>query len=269
VLYAPTIRFLHSFHSDKNQIFIPRIVVFRSGHSRFGREPVGAGLYWVLPFIDNHRIVDLRTATIDLPMQKLLTKDSLAITVDAVVYIHVLDAARSVMNVRDARKSTMMLAQTTLRNVLGTKDLLEILAHRDEIGREIRIIVDEATDPWGICVERVELTDLLLPQNLERAMAAEAEAKREAQAKIIAAKGEMESAKALRDASITMAESPGALQLRFFQTLHSISAEKNSTIVLPFPMELTSPGNPIGVQGVNPAIAPIAGALAKHIPTSF
>lgn len=234
-----------------------KIIVFRVGHSRFGDKPAGAGLYFILPIIDTVMLVDLRTQTVNLPMQKLLTRDSLAITVDAVLYMHVVNAAKSVVNVRDARLSTLMLAQTTLRNVLGTKDLLEILAHREEIADKVRVLVDDATDPWGISVERVELTDLTLPASLERAMAAEAEAKRDAQAKIISAEGEKAAAEALRDASNVMMESSGALQLRFFQTLTTIASEQNSTIVLPFPMELTG-----GAAG-QAALAAIPQALSR------
>lgn len=215
-----------------------RIIIFRCGHSRFGSSPAGAGTYFILPWVDQTIVKDLRTKTLNLPKQKLLTRDSLSINVDAVVYVHINNAAKCVINVQDADLSTKMLAQTTLRNVLGTKDLLEILANREEIGRHIQQIIDVATDPWGITVERVELTDLILPPSLERAMAAEAEAKREAQAKVIGAEGEKASALALAAASRVMAQAPGAMQLRFFQTLHSISAEKNSTIVLPFPVDL-------------------------------
>merc|ERR1711953_659547 len=144
----------------------------------------------------------------------------------------------AVCNVSDYSKSTKLLASTTLRNILGTKTLAELLSERDTIAHTMQALLDEATDPWGIKVERVEVKDVRLPQNLQRAMAAEAEATRDAQAKIIAAKGEMDASKALKEAADVIAQSPGALQLRYLQTLTSISAEKNSTIVFPLPIEM-------------------------------
>merc|ERR1712142_1406948 len=133
---------------------------------------------------------------------------------------------------------TRLLSATTLRNILGTKTLTELLADRENIAKDLKSMIDTATDPWGIDIERVEVKDVRLPQNLQRAMAAEAEATREAQAKIIAAKGEMDASKALKEAADVIAQSPGALQLRYLQTLTAISAEKNSTIVFPLPMEI-------------------------------
>jgi len=215
-----------------------RAVIFRLGklHNREGA--VGPGLFFVLPCTDTYIKVDMRTVSFDIPPQEILTKDSVTIAVDAVVYYKISNANASVQNVEDASASTRMLAQTTLRNILGTRTLSGILSEREEIAEEMLKILDEATDPWGITVERVEVKDVRLPVSLQRAMAAEAEAAREAKAKIIAAEGEMNASKNLKEAADTIASSPAALQLRYLQTLTAISAEKNSTIVFPIPMDL-------------------------------
>jgi len=167
----------------------------------------------------------------------VLTKDSVTVSVDAVVYYRVSNATISVANVENAHHSTRLLAQTTLRNMLGTKNLHEILGDRDGISATMQNSLDSATDSWGIKVERVEVKDVRLPVQLQRAMAAEAEAAREARAKVIAAEGEHKASRALKDAADVMRESPAALQLRYLQTLNSISAEKNSTIIFPLPID--------------------------------
>merc|ERR1711994_61693 len=167
-----------------------------------------------------------------------LTKDSVTVSVDAVVYYKIQNPMYSVCNVTNAASSTRLLASTTLRTTLGMKTLQEILTNREHTAEVILEQLDTATDPWGIKVERVEVKDVRLPQQLQRAMAAEAEATREAQAKIIAAKGEFDASKALKEAADVINESPGALQLRYLQTLTAISAEKNSTIIFPLPMDM-------------------------------
>eukprot|EP00058_Branchiostoma_floridae_P005362 XP_002590850.1 hypothetical protein BRAFLDRAFT_125712 [Branchiostoma floridae] len=172
------------------------------------------------------------------PRDLILTKDSVTVSVDAVVYFRVSNATISVANVENANQSTRLLAQTTLRNILGTKNLTEILSDRENISHTMQSQLDEATDPWGIKVERVEIKDVRLPVQLQRAMAAEAEAAREARAKVIAAEGEMNASRALKEAADVIAMSPSALQLRYLQTLTSISAEKNSTIIFPLPIDL-------------------------------
>jgi len=170
----------------------------------------------------------------------MLTKDSVTVSVDAVVYYRVSNATVSVANVENAHHSTRLLAQTTLRNILGTKNLHEILSERDCIASNMQEVLDDATEPWGIKVERVEIKDARLPEQLQRAMAAEAEASREARAKVIAADGEMRASKALREASNVIEQSPAALQLRYLQTLNSISSEKNSTIIFPLPIDMVT-----------------------------
>jgi erythrocyte band 7 integral membrane protein len=214
-----------------------RAIIFRLGRIKKGGA-VGPGLFFIIPCIDNIRVVDLRVMSFDVPKQEILTKDSVTVAVDAVVYYHVQDPLATVCNVEDAGYSTRLLASTTLRNVLGTKSLADVLSDRDHTGATMLAQLDAATDPWGIKVDRVEVKDVRLPQQLQRAMAAEAEASREARAKVIQAEGEQKSARALKEASDIISESPAALQLRYLQTLTQISAEKNSTIIFPLPMEL-------------------------------
>merc|ERR1719192_891094 len=188
--------------------------------------------------MDSIQVVDLRTVTFDVPPQEILTKDSVTVAVDAVVYYKIQNPMSAVCNVTNASQSTRLLASTTLRNTLGTKTLQEILADREDIAHSILSSLDAATDPWGIRVERVEVKDVRLPQQLQRAMAAEAEATRQARAKVIEAEGEQKASKALKDASDIISSSPAALQLRYLQTLSSIAAERNSTIVFPLPIEV-------------------------------
>ncbi|XP_061916870.1 stomatin (EPB72)-like 3a [Entelurus aequoreus] len=214
-----------------------RAVIFRLGRIA-DRKPKGPGLFFVLPCTDNFVKVDLRTVSFDIPPQEILTKDSVTVSVDGVVYFRIECPISSVANVSNAHSSTRLLAQTTLRNVLGTKNLAELLSDREGISLGMQESLDEATNAWGIKVERVEIKDVKLPQQLQRAMAAEAEASREARAKLISAEGEMKASRALKEASLIIAESPSALQLRYLQTLNSIAAEKNSTIIFPLPIDM-------------------------------
>ncbi|CAB1449441.1 unnamed protein product [Pleuronectes platessa] len=216
-----------------------RAVIFRLGRIT-DRKAKGPGIFFVLPCTDSFVKVDLRTISFDIPPQEILTKDSVTVSVDGVVYFRVKDPIASVANVSNADFSTRLLAQTTLRNVLGTKNLSEVLSDREIIAHTMQSSLDEATDPWGIKVERVEIKDVKLPVQLQRAMAAEAEATREARAKVISAEGEMNASRALKEASLVIAESPSALQLRYLQTLSTIAAEKNSTIIFPLPMDMIS-----------------------------
>ncbi|ESO11761.1 hypothetical protein HELRODRAFT_71395, partial [Helobdella robusta] len=214
-----------------------RAVIFRLGRLLHGGAK-GPGIFFVLPCIESYTKVDLRTVSFDVPPQEVLTKDSVTVSVDAVVYYRVSNATVSVANVENAHHSTRLLAQTTLRNVLGTKNLSEILSEREAISSSMQETLDDATEHWGIMVERVEIKDVRLPIQLQRAMAAEAEATREAKAKVIAAEGENQAAHSLKEASDVINKSSTALQLRYLQTLNTISAEKNSTIIFPLPIEL-------------------------------
>ncbi|XP_076844947.1 stomatin isoform X1 [Brachyhypopomus gauderio] len=214
-----------------------RAIIFRLGRILRGGAK-GPGLFFILPCTDSFINVDMRTITFDIPPQEVLTKDSVTVSVDGVVYYRVQNATLAVANITNADAATRLLAQTTLRNVLGTKNLAEILSDREEIAHSMQSTLDEATDDWGIKVERVEIKDVKLPLQLQRAMAAEAEAAREARAKVIAAEGEMNASRALKEASLVIAESPSALQLRYLQTLNTIAAEKNSTIIFPLPIDM-------------------------------
>ncbi|KRX93930.1 Stomatin-2, partial [Trichinella pseudospiralis] len=213
-----------------------RAVIFRLGRLIIGGAR-GPGIFFVLPCIETYTKVDLRTVSFDVPPQEILTKDSVTISVDAVVYYRIYNATVSVANVENAHHATRLLAQTALRNMLGMKSLSEILSDREAIASCMRNLLDDATGRWGIIVERVEIKDVRLPVQLQRVMATEAEAAREARAKLIAAQGEQEASKALKAASEIIAASPAALQLRYLQTLSNISTEKNSTIIFPLPMD--------------------------------
>ncbi|CAG2219992.1 stomatin-like isoform X2 [Mytilus edulis] len=216
-----------------------RAVIFRLGRVLPGGAK-GPGMFFILPCLDEFKKIDLRTVSYDVPPQEILTKDSVTVAVDAVIYSRVFDPTMSVCNVENADSSTRLLAATTLRNVLGTKNMSELLTERDSIAQQMQAILDQSTDPWGIKVERVEIKDVRLPVQLQRAMAAEAEASREARAKVIAAEGEQRASRALKEAADIMAQSPAAIQLRYLQTLQSIAAERNSTIIFPLPMDLLS-----------------------------
>jgi erythrocyte band 7 integral membrane protein len=227
-----------------------RAVIFRLGRLRSGGAK-GPGLFFVLPCIDAYRCVDLRTGAFDVPPQEILTRDSVTVSVDAVVYYQVSNPLSAICNNDDYNRSTRLLAATTLRNILGTRNLSEILAEREDIGDHMHKSLEAATDPWGVHVDRVEIKDVRLPQQMQRAMAAEAESTRDARAKVIASEGEQKAAKALKEAADVISQSPAALQLRYLQTLNSISAEKNSTIIFPLPMELVGAFTQSGVRKRN------------------
>lgn len=214
-----------------------RAVIYRLGRCQPGGAK-GPGLFFILPCIDSIIVIDLRTVTFDVPPQEILTKDSVTVTVDAVVYFKIFDPVMSVNNVSNANISTRLLAATTLRNTLGTRTLQEILQDREIIAHHMQEFLDSATHKWGVKVERVEVKDVRLPVQMQRAMATEAESSREARAKVIAAEGEQKASLALKNAADTINQSPVALQLRYLQTLTQISAEKNSTIIFPVPIEM-------------------------------
>ncbi|XP_062579629.1 band 7 protein AGAP004871-like [Saccostrea cucullata] len=216
-----------------------RAVIFRLGRLLSGGSK-GPGIFFVLPCIEGYTKVDLRTVSFDVPPQEILTNDSVTVSVDAVVYYRVCNPTISVANVENAHHATRLLAQTTLRNILGTKSMSEILADREAISKAMQSMLDEATGDWGIKVERVEIKDVRLPKQLQKAMAAEAEASREARAKVLAAEGEHNASKALKEAADIINTSPAALQLRYLQTLNTIAYEKNSTIIFPLPVDILS-----------------------------
>jgi regulator of protease activity HflC (stomatin/prohibitin superfamily) len=215
-----------------------RVVVFRLGRLAGSRGP---GIVFVIPVIDRVITVDLRILTMDVPVQEVITKDNVPIKVNAVVYFRVLDPAHSVVEVENYVLATSQLAQTTLRSVVGSVELDEVLSSREKINHELQKIIDERTDPWGIKVSAVEVKELELPEGMKRAMARQAEAERERRAKIIAAEGELQAAAKLSEAAQQMEVSPVTLQLRYLQTIREIAGERNSTTFFPIPIDLLKP----------------------------
>ncbi len=213
-------------------------VVFRLGRFAGTRKP---GIRLIIPFIDRMNKIDIRVITVDVPSQEVITKDNVTASVNAVVFLRVMNAERAVIEVFDFRKTTFQMAQTTLRSVLGQHDLDELLAERDKLNEKIRSIIDEATDPWGVKVTAVEIKDVQLAENLKRSMAAQAEAERARRGKVIHADGEYQAARRLVDAAEMMSHQPMALQLRYLQTLSDISEENSSTVVFPLPVDLLTP----------------------------
>ena len=215
-----------------------RLVLFRLGRLVGSRGP---GIVFILPFLDRAVTVDLRILTLDVPVQEVITKDNVAIKVNAVVYFRVLDPAKSVVEVENYIVATSQLAQTTLRSVVGSVELDEVLSSREKINQELQKIIDDRTDPWGIKVSAVEVKELELPEGMKRAMARQAEAERERRAKIIAAEGELQAAAKLSEAARQMEVSPVTLQLRYLQTIREISGERNTTTFFPIPVDLIQP----------------------------
>jgi regulator of protease activity HflC (stomatin/prohibitin superfamily) len=215
-----------------------RGVIFRLGRVQ-GRAK-GPGLFILIPVVDRMVKVSLRTVTLDVPPQDLITRDNVPVRVTAVIYFRVVDPNRSVIEVENHVLATSQISQTTLRSVLGQKNLDDLLTNREAINEELQKIIDEQTEPWGIKVSVVEVKDVEIPQNMQRAMARQAESERERRAKIIAAEGEFQASERLRQAADRL-ESPTALQLRLFQTMGEIATEQNSTIVLPIPLDLFKP----------------------------
>src|SRR5579871_457472 len=214
-----------------------RGVVFRFGRAR--KSLASPGFNLLLPFgIDRMRVVDTRTRAIQITPQDIISHDNITISVDAVVYASVNSPSHAILEVEDYLPATLQLASTTLRAVLGKMDLDDILAHRDAINNEVRTILDTRTEQWGVEISAVEIKDIQLPKEMQRAMARQAEAERERRAKVIAAEGEVQAASKLAQAAQMIAGSPGALQLRLYQTLVEVSGEASSTIVFPVPIDL-------------------------------
>jgi regulator of protease activity HflC (stomatin/prohibitin superfamily) len=215
-----------------------RAVIFRLGRAR--KELARPGLNFLLPWgIERARVVDVRTKAIQIPPQETITHDNISISVDAVVYASVASPSHAVLEVEQYLPATLQLAATTLRAVLGKMDLDEILAHRDRINNEIRTILDTRTEQWGVEISAVEIKDIQLPREMQRAMARQAEAERERRSKVIAAEGEVQAASKLAEAAAIIAVHPGALQLRLYQTLVEVSAQASATIVFPVPIDFS------------------------------
>ncbi|MFC9915019.1 slipin family protein [Streptomyces sp. NPDC127197] len=212
-----------------------RGVIFRLGRIIGAKGP---GLFFIIPVVDRMIRVSLRTITMDIPPQDIITKDNVTVRVNAVTYFNVVDPNRSVVAIEDHIKGTSQIAQTTLRSILGQVDLDELLVNRDEINQRLQRIIDDVTNPWGVKVTLVEVKDVELPEAMRRAMARQAEAERDRRAKVIHAKGEYEAAETLADAADRLEGHPAALHLRILSTMAEISAERNSTLIFPLPMEI-------------------------------
>jgi regulator of protease activity HflC (stomatin/prohibitin superfamily) len=216
-----------------------RGVIFRLG--RLLPEPKGPGLFILIPIVDRMVRVDLRTITLNVPPQEVITKDNVPVRVNAVAYFRIVEPKNAIVQVENFMVATSQIAQTTLRSVLGQHMLDELLSERDKINQILQGIIDEATSPWGIKVSVVEVKDVEIPSGMQRAMARQAEAERERRAKVIAAEGEFQASERLKDAAHIMAQEPITVQLRYLQTLLEIGSANNSTIVFPIPVDLLQP----------------------------
>ncbi len=215
-----------------------RGVIFRLGKLLGAKGP---GLILLWPIVDKMVKMDLRVVTIDVAKQEVMTRDNVPVTVDAVVYFRVIDPIAAVVKVENFWKATSLIAQTTLRSVLGQAELDELLSHREKINQTLQEIIDRQTDPWGVKVTAVEVKDVVLPDTMKRAMAKQAEAERERRAKVVNAEGEFQAAEKMVQAAAMISKEPIALQLRFLQTMREISSEHNTTTFLPVPIDLFTP----------------------------
>jgi len=230
------ILFIYLISSIKILAEYERAVIFRLG--KLLPQPKGPGVALVFAPIDRMVKVSLRTVVLDVPPQDVITKDNVSVKVNAVLYYRVIDPRRAIVEVENFHYATSQLAQTTLRSVLGQVELDDLLSERERLNRELQEILDQRTDPWGIKVSAVEVKHVDLPENMQRAMARQAEAEREKRAKIIHAAGELEASEKLSQAANVIATEPVAITLRYLHTLTEIAAEKNSTIIFPLPIEL-------------------------------
>ncbi len=212
-----------------------RGVIFRFGRLRGAKGP---GIFLIIPFVDKMIKVDLRTVTLDVPPQDIITKDNVPVNVNAVAYFRVMEPEKAIVEIENYKLATSQISQTTLRSVLGQAELDDLLSRREKINKELQLIIDEQTDPWGVKVSVVEIKDVELPQSIQRAFARQAEAERERRAKIINAEGELQASEKLSQAAKVLSQYSVSIQLRFLQTLKEIAAEQNSTIVFPVPIDL-------------------------------
>jgi regulator of protease activity HflC (stomatin/prohibitin superfamily) len=215
-----------------------RAVVFRLGRLL---GPKGPGLVLLIPIIDRMVRVDLRTVTLNIPPQEVITRDNVPARVNAVCYFRIVDANSAIVEVENFLAATSQIAQTTLRSVLGKAELDTLLAERERLNQDLQHIIDEQTEPWGVKVTTVEIKDVEIPANMQRAMARQAEAERERRAKIINAEGEFQAAQRLADAADIISKNPATLQLRYLQTLLELGTDQNSTVIFPLPMDIITP----------------------------
>lgn len=236
-----------------------RGVVFRLGRLV---GPRGPGLILLIPFVERMQKVDLRTITMDVPSQEVITEDNVTVRVNAVVYFRVLDPNAAIVNIADYIRATSQIAQTTLRSVVGQGPLDDLLAEREKINLELQRIIDQQTEPWGVKVSIVEVRDVELPESMQRAMARQAEAEREKRAKIIHAEGEFQASQQLAAAADIMSTNPVTIQLRYLQTLTEIGNEQNTTVVFPIPIDLLgamfNPGRATAARPATPSSTPPA-----------
>jgi regulator of protease activity HflC (stomatin/prohibitin superfamily) len=255
VLGSATIRIVNEYE---------RGVIFRLGRLVGARGP---GLFFIIPWVEQMRKVDLRIVTMDVPAQEAITRDNVTVKVNAVVYFRVVNPEDAVVKVMDFIRATSLIAQTTLRSVLGQSDLDHLLAEREKINQELQRVIDEQTDSWGVKVTSVEVRDVELPQSMQRAMARQAEAEREKRAKIIHAEGEYTASQQLANAAAVIGSQPATLQLRYLQTLTEIATEKNSTIIFPLPIDLVTAfvGEYMGRSDTSP-VAPTPSPITSALP---
>jgi regulator of protease activity HflC (stomatin/prohibitin superfamily) len=228
VLVARSIRMVQQYEQG---------IVFRFGKLLGGVR--GPGLTFIVPFIDRMAKVSMQTVVLGVPAQGAITRDNVTLTVDAVIYFKVIDPVKAVVNVQNYQNAVSQVSQTSLRSVIGRVDLDTLLSDREQINAELKAVIDGPTEgPWGLRIERVEVKDIALPESMKRSMSRQAEAERERRARVISADGEFQASARLADAAHAMADTPGALQLRLLQTVVDVAAEKNSTLVMPFPVEL-------------------------------
>ena len=218
-----------------------RGVIFRLGRLIGGGGVKGPGLILLIPVIDRMVKVSLRTVVMDVPPQDIITRDNVSLKVNAVVYFRVIEPQKAIVGVENYLVATSQLSQTTLRSVLGQSELDDLLSQRDKINQKLQQIIDAHTEPWGVKVSNVEVKQIDLPQEMQRAMAKQAEAERERRSKVIAAEGEFQASQRLADAARILAEQPSAITLRYLQTLREIATEKNSTTIFPVPIDLLKP----------------------------
>jgi regulator of protease activity HflC (stomatin/prohibitin superfamily) len=240
VIYAAALMLVVLFLSSAVKILneYERGVVFRLGRVIGSKGP---GLILLIPAIDKMVRVDLRVIAMDVPAQDVITRDNVTIKVSAVLYFRVIDPNRAIVGVENYLYATSQLSQTTLRSVCGQAELDELLAEREKINAHLQTILDKDTEPWGVKVAKVEIKNIDLPQEMQRAIAKQAEAERERRAKVIGAEGEFQAAQKLSDAAKIIGENPIALQLRYLQTLREVAAENNSTTIFPVPIDLLTP----------------------------
>jgi regulator of protease activity HflC (stomatin/prohibitin superfamily) len=245
-----------------------RGLVFRFGRVREGIR--GPGLAVILPGVDRLRKVNMQIVTMPIPAQEGITRDNVTVKVDAVVYFNVSDPVRAIVNVQDYLFAVLQVAQTSLRSVIGKSDLDDLLSNRERLNQGLEVMIDSPALDWGIHIDRVEIKDVSLPESMKRSMSRQAEAERERRARVISADGELQASHKLAQAAATMADTPTALQLRLLETVVQVAAEKNSTLVLPFPVELLrflekASGEPAGSSAAATPRAPAAPAASTSV----